>query len=254
MAPHGSESARACVLACAFAAGCGNLNQGTPAQMHHALCEVLGGLPPETRVFCGHEYTGARHGGVHVVRPYRRSFTHGGARGTVKNLQFARTVEPDSEDVGARLKWAMVRAAPQSLRSHSRGDGRAARPGESAASPPCRPPLRTNSRRIPSCAWTARPCSGLRASRIRCVGCGPRAAGADMQGRRWRSCEWFGSERTILARGRCEEGGNAARCGRQSNRSADLIGRKSHADQSQSSALCCANAHSTCMPMCMPQR
>ena len=40
-----------------FGAGCGRLFEGTPAQMHRALNEVLGTLPADTRVFCGHEYT-----------------------------------------------------------------------------------------------------------------------------------------------------------------------------------------------------
>jgi hydroxyacylglutathione hydrolase len=39
-----------------FAMGCGRLFEGTPAQMHHAL-QRLAGLPAETQVYCGHEYT-----------------------------------------------------------------------------------------------------------------------------------------------------------------------------------------------------
>lgn len=42
-----------------FGAGCGRLFEGTPAQMHRALNEILGTLPGDTRVFCGHEYTEA---------------------------------------------------------------------------------------------------------------------------------------------------------------------------------------------------
>ncbi len=40
-----------------FGAGCGRLFEGTPEMMHRALNEVLGKLPGDTRVFCGHEYT-----------------------------------------------------------------------------------------------------------------------------------------------------------------------------------------------------
>ena len=40
-----------------FGAGCGRLFEGTPELMHRALNEVLGRLPGDTRVFCGHEYT-----------------------------------------------------------------------------------------------------------------------------------------------------------------------------------------------------
>ena len=39
-----------------FAAGCGRLFEGTPAQMLASL-DKLAGLPPATRVYCAHEYT-----------------------------------------------------------------------------------------------------------------------------------------------------------------------------------------------------
>ncbi len=39
-----------------FSAGCGRLFEGTPAQMHESL-KLLLGLPGDTRVYCGHEYT-----------------------------------------------------------------------------------------------------------------------------------------------------------------------------------------------------
>ncbi|MCX8478077.1 MAG: hydroxyacylglutathione hydrolase [Sphingomonas sp.] len=39
-----------------FAMGCGRLFEGTPAQMF-ANMRRLGALPPETRVYCAHEYT-----------------------------------------------------------------------------------------------------------------------------------------------------------------------------------------------------
>jgi hydroxyacylglutathione hydrolase len=53
-----------------FSAGCGRMFEGNPEQMNASL-NRLRGLPPETRVFCGHEYTAA-------------------------NLRFALTVEPDN--------------------------------------------------------------------------------------------------------------------------------------------------------------
>ena len=51
-----------------FSAGCGRMFEGTPKQMNSSL-NRLRELPPETQVFCGHEYTAA-------------------------NLRFALTVEP----------------------------------------------------------------------------------------------------------------------------------------------------------------
>lgn len=52
-----------------FLGGCGRLFEGTAAGMFQSLNEVLGELPGETRVWCGHEYT-------------------------VRNLEFARSVMP----------------------------------------------------------------------------------------------------------------------------------------------------------------
>src|SRR5258707_3654838 len=51
-----------------FSAGCGRMFEGTPKQMNASL-NKLRNLPPETQVFCGHEYTAA-------------------------NLRFALTVDP----------------------------------------------------------------------------------------------------------------------------------------------------------------
>jgi hydroxyacylglutathione hydrolase len=39
-----------------FAMGCGRLFEGTPEQMYRSL-KRLAGLPPETRLYCAHEYT-----------------------------------------------------------------------------------------------------------------------------------------------------------------------------------------------------
>jgi hydroxyacylglutathione hydrolase len=60
-----------------FAAGCGRLFEGTPAQMHESLNVKLGALPDDTRVYCGHEYT-------------------------ANNLRFAAHVEPDNAAVAAK--------------------------------------------------------------------------------------------------------------------------------------------------------
>ncbi|MCY1400621.1 Hydroxyacylglutathione hydrolase GloB [compost metagenome] len=60
-----------------FAAGCGRLFEGTPAQMHTSLSR-LAALPGATRVYCAHEYT-------------------------LSNLRFARAVEPGNPEVQARF-------------------------------------------------------------------------------------------------------------------------------------------------------
>jgi len=59
-----------------FLMGCGRLFEGTPEQMWRSLSK-LKALPPETRVYCGHEYTQA-------------------------NARFALTVEPQNRDLVAR--------------------------------------------------------------------------------------------------------------------------------------------------------
>jgi hydroxyacylglutathione hydrolase len=66
-----------------FAMGCGRLFEGNAAQMHSNL-QRLAQLPPETEVYCAHEYT-------------------------LSNGRFAVTAEPGNPDIAARL--AEVQAA-----------------------------------------------------------------------------------------------------------------------------------------------
>jgi hydroxyacylglutathione hydrolase len=61
-----------------FAGGCGRLFEGTPAQMVTSLSK-LRGLPDNTRVWCAHEYT-------------------------LKNLQFALTVDRDNTNLQTRYQ------------------------------------------------------------------------------------------------------------------------------------------------------
>jgi len=55
-----------------FSAGCGRLFEGTPAQMMTSL-NRLRDLPPETRMFCGHEYTAANLRFALAVDPGNRT-------------------------------------------------------------------------------------------------------------------------------------------------------------------------------------
>jgi hydroxyacylglutathione hydrolase len=66
-----------------FAMGCGRLFEGTPEDMFRALGK-LATLPPETRVFCAHEYT-------------------------LSNARFAVTVEPENAALARR--YAAVQEA-----------------------------------------------------------------------------------------------------------------------------------------------
>lgn len=63
-----------------FLGGCGRVFEGTMEMMSASL-DKLRQLPADTRVWCGHEYT-------------------------VKNLEFAKTVDPDNTDVDAFLAEA----------------------------------------------------------------------------------------------------------------------------------------------------
>ncbi len=60
-----------------FTMGCGRLFEGTPADMWASLSKIAA-LPPETQLFCGHEYT-------------------------LSNARFAVTVDPDNAELAARL-------------------------------------------------------------------------------------------------------------------------------------------------------
>lgn len=61
-----------------FALGCGRLFEGTPAQMWNSLNKIAA-LPPETKLYCAHEYTQA-------------------------NARFALTVDPENEALKVRAK------------------------------------------------------------------------------------------------------------------------------------------------------
>jgi len=61
-----------------FAAGCGRLLGGTAAQLHASLTRISH-LPPDTRIYCAHEYT-------------------------LANLRFAQAVEPGNGAITARMQ------------------------------------------------------------------------------------------------------------------------------------------------------
>ncbi|MCA9523369.1 MAG: hydroxyacylglutathione hydrolase, partial [Myxococcales bacterium] len=64
-----------------FCGGCGRLFEGSADDLYTALNVTLGELPDQTRVYCGHEYTES-------------------------NLRFALSVEPDNDDLRARVSVA----------------------------------------------------------------------------------------------------------------------------------------------------
>ena len=72
-----------------FAAGCGRLFEGTPAQMYRSLTTICD-LPAATRLWFGHEYTAS-------------------------NLRFAASVEPGNRDVAARAAALPQRTTPTTV-------------------------------------------------------------------------------------------------------------------------------------------
>jgi len=68
-----------------FALGCGRVFEGTPKMMWSSLCAIKA-LPPETALYCAHEYTAA-------------------------NAKFAITIEPDNPDLQAYVREINTRRA-----------------------------------------------------------------------------------------------------------------------------------------------
>ncbi|HEY0194579.1 MAG TPA: hydroxyacylglutathione hydrolase [Kofleriaceae bacterium] len=72
-----------------FGGGCGRVFEGDPAMMHASLTR-LAQLPPETKVYFGHEYTAA-------------------------NLRFAAAVEPGNPELAARAKALASPSTPSTI-------------------------------------------------------------------------------------------------------------------------------------------
>ena len=66
-----------------FVMGCGRLFEGTPEQMHASLAKLMS-LPPDTRLYCAHEYT-------------------------LSNAEFALTVDGDNADMLAAIAEAKAK-------------------------------------------------------------------------------------------------------------------------------------------------
>ena len=62
-----------------FAAGCGRLFEGTPAQMHQSLSKFMR-LPDDTRVYCAHEYTLSNIKFAHAADPENKALMDWEAR------------------------------------------------------------------------------------------------------------------------------------------------------------------------------
>ncbi len=72
-----------------FGGGCGRVFEGDAAMMHASLMK-LAALPPETKVYFGHEYTAS-------------------------NLKFAAAVEPDNVDIAKRAAELTTPSTPSTI-------------------------------------------------------------------------------------------------------------------------------------------
>lgn len=90
-----------------FSVGCGKLFEGTPGEMQESL-DKLAALPPDTLIYCGHEYT-------------------------LSNCRFALQVEPDNDALRAKARAA----------ERLRADNRVTLPGTLAEELQVNPFLRT---------------------------------------------------------------------------------------------------------------
>ena len=73
-----------------FGAGCGRVFEGTFAEMHHSLHQIIGTLPDSTQLYFGHEYTAS-------------------------NLRFAQTVEPNNKAIQDRREHSKTVGTPLAL-------------------------------------------------------------------------------------------------------------------------------------------
>ena len=86
-----------------FSIGCGRVIEGTPEMMWQSLLK-LRGLPDDTRIYCGHEYTQA-------------------------NIRFAKTIEPGNATLAVREKEAdKLRAERKPTIPSTLGQEKAANP------------------------------------------------------------------------------------------------------------------------------
>ena len=123
---YAGEIAGQAVLFCGdtlFAAGCGRLFEGTPAQMDESLAK-LAALPPSTAVYCAHEYT-------------------------LSNMRWARAVEPDNQALQA---W-------QTRAEQQRAEGQPTLPSSIGQELSCNPFLRARQASVAQAAasWAERP-------------------------------------------------------------------------------------------------
>ncbi|CAG8447243.1 8341_t:CDS:2 [Acaulospora morrowiae] len=72
--------------------GCGRFVEGDAKDMYHVLYSILGSLPKDTQVFCGHE-------------------------SAFLNLQFASTIDPNNPNLHKKLNWVQAQSTYRTVPS-----------------------------------------------------------------------------------------------------------------------------------------
>lgn len=100
-----------------FIGGCGRFFEGSPEQMYKALVEILGNLPDDTKVFCGHEYTVANYKFAKHVEPHNNDLLEQDARAKQKRERQEPTV-PSTIGI-EKLTNPFMRVCESSVQEHS---------------------------------------------------------------------------------------------------------------------------------------
>ncbi len=91
-----------------FAAGCGRLFEGTPAQMYQSLNVTLAALPDSTLVYCGHEYTASNLRFAAHLEPANRAISEKAKRVAEQRAQNVATVPSTLEEEKATNPFMRV--------------------------------------------------------------------------------------------------------------------------------------------------
>ena len=104
-----------------FAMGCGRLFEGTAEQMHANL-QRFAQLPPETQVYCAHEYTAVERPLRACRRARQRRHRPAAGRGRT-DARPGRADRPDHDRRGTRDQSVHARALGRTIRRTSRRQG-----------------------------------------------------------------------------------------------------------------------------------
>lgn len=110
-----------------FAAGCGRLFEGTPAQMYQSLNVTLAALPDTTLVYCGHEYTASNLRFAAHLEPTNNAISEKAKRVAEQRAQNIATVPSTLEEEKATNPFMRV-DSPAIIERFAPGVGAAASP------------------------------------------------------------------------------------------------------------------------------